>query len=114
MDTTIARQFEAWVNDQLDLYNYAAQIGDKEWQKDIVASLSHKDDYIRERQSEQKKRQLWGQFDKINRSMLRLFEELRMNTTNEKQLEAIRSEMWELKKQRLEVVKRINAAKARQ
>ncbi|GMK38407.1 hypothetical protein PCCS19_14610 [Paenibacillus sp. CCS19] len=111
MKTNISNQIETWVNDQLDLYNYALQIGDAHWQQHILETLSNKDAYLQELFKEQENQRLWGQFNEINQSMLQLLEEIRTQSLDREQLEAIRTKLSELKKRRLVIVQKINAVK---
>jgi hypothetical protein len=111
MNTNITNRIEVWINDQLDLYNYALQIGDTDWQQHIIETLSHKDDYLQELYNEQENQRLWGQFNEVNQAMLRLLEEIRTQAMDREQLEAIRSKLSELKKRRLAIVQQINTVK---
>ncbi|GAA3408904.1 hypothetical protein ACFFNY_08345 [Paenibacillus hodogayensis] len=99
---------QTWVDDYLDLYNYAGRLGDTEWQREILAVLGRKDELIRHDVRELLREELWGKFDRINRKMLHIFEELR-NTKNERQTEALREQAWELKVQRCDISRKIKA-----
>ncbi|MWC28737.1 hypothetical protein [Paenibacillus sp. MMS18-CY102] len=109
MNVIVNQQIETWINDHLDLYNYAIQAGDLEWQQSILKQLSRKDEYIKSLQEKQLKRQLWGQFDQINQKLLGLFDEMRSHSQNETYMKSIQLQMWELKRQRLEIVKQIKS-----
>ncbi|PWV92017.1 hypothetical protein DFQ01_1373 [Paenibacillus cellulosilyticus] len=111
MKTNITNQIEVWINDQLDLYNYALQIGDTDWQQQILDTLSQKDKYLQELYNEQENQRLWGQFNEINQAMLQLLEEIRTQALDREQLEAIRVKLSELKKRRLTIVHKINSVK---
>lgn len=111
MKTNISKQIEVWINDQLDLYNYALQISDTLWQQQILDTLSHKDAYLQELYKEQENQRLWGQFNEINQVMLQLLDEIRTQSLDREQLEAIRIKLTELKKRRLAIVQQINSVK---
>jgi hypothetical protein len=111
MKANIKKQIEAWINDQLDLYNYALQISDSDWQQRILETLSHQDKYMQELYNEQESQRLWMQFNAINQTMLQLLEEIRTQALDREQLETTRLKLSELKKRRLTIVKQINAAR---
>ncbi|EFM09291.1 conserved hypothetical protein [Paenibacillus curdlanolyticus YK9] len=109
MNMIVNQQIEAWINDHLDLYNYAIQKGDTAWQQSILLQLSRKDEYVQALQEKQLKRELWGQFDLINQKLLGLFDEMRSHSQNQTYMKSIQLQMWELKRQRLEIVKQIKS-----
>jgi len=109
MNSAINQQLEAWVNDHLDLYNYAIEIGDNEWQREIEATLARKDAYAESLRSQAVKRRLWSEFDLINRRMLEMFDAMRMQSPDETQLEKFRNAMDELKRRRMAIVKQIKS-----
>ncbi|WP_260410923.1 hypothetical protein [Cohnella xylanilytica] len=99
---------EQWVNDYLDLYNYAVRIGDAEWQQEIVRTLGSKEAHIRELSEHLVLRGLWLRFDAINRKMIELYEQLRDNR-DAVDGERLREKVWELKRQRVIVANEIRA-----
>jgi predicted nucleic acid-binding Zn-ribbon protein len=109
MNSSINQQLDAWVNDHLDLYNYAVQIGDTDWQQQIADSLANKDAYAKSLYDQAVQRQLWSEFDLINRRMLELFDAMRTQAPDETQLEKFRQTMQELKRRRLAIVKQIKS-----
>ncbi|MEK3724821.1 hypothetical protein [Paenibacillus sp. FSL H8-0034] len=100
---------QAWVDDYLDLYNYAKHIGDTAWQQQIIEALSHKDMIIQnqvQEMQEKLKQDLWKMFDAVNRNMLQIYEELR-KSQDIKQVEDLRKQVWELKSQRIDISRKI-------
>ncbi|SFM20340.1 hypothetical protein SAMN03159341_12046 [Paenibacillus sp. 1_12] len=100
---------QAWVDDYLDLYNYAKYIGDTEWQQQITEALSNKESIIQNHvleMQEKLKQDLWKMFDTVNRNMLQIYEELR-KSQDVKQVEDLRQQVWELKTQRIELSRKI-------
>jgi hypothetical protein len=100
---------QAWVDDYLDLYNYAKHIGDTEWQQQIIEALSQKDMIIQnqvQEMQEKLKQDLWKMFDAVNRNMLQIYEELR-KSQDIKQVEILRKQVWELKSQRIDISRKI-------
>ncbi|ACT00874.1 hypothetical protein [Paenibacillus sp. JDR-2] len=91
-----------WINDYLDLYNYAKQIGDQEWQRDISRSLAGWKEQASQQALSMKAAELWRKFDVINRKMLDLYRQLR-NSDDSSDLKTLREEVWLLKLQRVEL-----------
>ncbi|NIK67521.1 hypothetical protein [Paenibacillus sp. BK720] len=91
-----------WINDYLDLYNYAEQIGDLEWQQEITRSLAAWKEQTNQHGLSMKAAELWRKFDVINRKMLDLYRQLR-NSDDSSDLKTLREEVWLLKLQRVEL-----------
>ncbi|WP_336771709.1 hypothetical protein [Paenibacillus sp. MMO-58] len=91
-----------WINDYLDLYNYAKQIGDLEWQQEITRSLAGWKEQACQQALSVKAAELWRKFDVINRKMLDLYRQLR-NSDDSSDLKTLREEVWLLKLQRVEL-----------
>ncbi|MCM3269902.1 hypothetical protein [Paenibacillus elgii] len=100
-----------WVDDYLDLYNYAGRIGDTAWEQEIVGILKQKDAYVSEAVRTRKLEELWTTFDSINRKMLELYRELR-ETNDSWAAERLREQVMELKTERLTVSRKIKAEQA--
>ncbi|WP_010493006.1 hypothetical protein [Paenibacillus elgii] len=100
-----------WVDDYLDLYNYAGRIGDTAWQQEIADILKQKDAYVSEAVRTRKLEELWTTFDSINRKMLELYRELR-ETDDSWVTERLREQVRELKTERLTVSRKIKAEQA--
>ncbi|WP_216624754.1 hypothetical protein [Paenibacillus foliorum] len=92
-----------WVDDYLDLYNYARKLGDTEWQQQILQTLNNKDEL-----RETLQYNLWKMFDTINGKMLELYEQLR-RSKDSNQIETLREQVWELRNQRIVISRRIKA-----
>ncbi|NEW09837.1 hypothetical protein GK047_28360 [Paenibacillus sp. SYP-B3998] len=96
---------QTWINDHLDLYNYALQLGDTQWQKQILHTLSQFEHHL----TRQFEFQLWQRFDAINQNMLKLFQQIKDKKQNGAEEQQLREKVWQLKLQRLEIVKMIKA-----
>jgi hypothetical protein len=106
---TISKLTQAWVDDYLDLYNYAKHIGDDQWQQQIIQALTNKDLLIQTQLQEMQdklKQDLWRMFDSINRNMLQIYEQLR-KSQDQQQVENLRKQVWDLKSQRVDISRKI-------
>ncbi|MNM06845.1 hypothetical protein D3C81_168700 [compost metagenome] len=94
------------VDDYLDLLNYAKQIGDVQWQSDILEILSELtlagEGYDRNEELQE----LWKDFDRINDQLLALFSNLR-EVPNAGMKSKWIEEIWELKLARIAASKKI-------
>lgn len=99
--------FEHWVNDHLDLYNYAQSVGDTAWQEEIMSSLKRKDTLIHRELKRAARYTLWRKFDDINLHMLDLYQQLKAGPDDE-QAEDLRKQVLDLRMERLEVVKQLH------
>ncbi|TBL76505.1 hypothetical protein [Paenibacillus thalictri] len=95
----------AWVNDYLDLYNYARSIGDSEWEKEIIASLKNKN-LLAEYRRNMILRDLWKSYDMINRQLLEVFAELRSSAESNRE-ETLQDRWFQLKLERIHVARKI-------
>ncbi|MFD0672761.1 hypothetical protein [Cohnella sp. GCM10027633] len=100
---------QRWVDDYLDLLNYAQQIGDIEWQQEILRTLSDTERRKEQAALELRAESLWRQFDAINAKMLELYRQLG-ETGNEYNAARITEEVWGLKLRRIEIGRQLNAA----
>jgi hypothetical protein len=107
MQTTVKLETR-WKDDYLDLLNYAKQIGDVEWQNEIIQTLTKSESYIQQQTIELQISHLWQRFDAINTRMLELYRQLR-ETTNAIVASQLLGEVWGLKLQRVEIGKQLNA-----
>lgn len=107
MQTTVKLETR-WKDDYLDLLNYAKQIGDAQWQNEIIQTLTKSDSYIQQQTLEFQINQLWQRFDAINSKMLELYSQLR-ETNNASVASQLIGEVWGLKLQRVEIGKQLNA-----
>ncbi|CAN7281911.1 MULTISPECIES: hypothetical protein [unclassified Paenibacillus] len=99
---------QRWKDDYLDLLNYAKQIGDAQWQNEIIQTLSKSALYMQQTTLEYQISQLWHQFDAVNKKMLELYRQLR-ETDNVYVSSRLIEEVWGLKLQRVEIGKQLNA-----
>ncbi|BBI31860.1 hypothetical protein [Cohnella abietis] len=90
---------QVWIDDQLDLFNFAVEIGDSEWQNQILEQFKHKEVAIEELKAHRVRQELWIRFDEVNQKMLELYEQLRINDNSDRQ-QALKERVWELKVQR--------------
>jgi hypothetical protein len=98
---------QARVDDYLDLYNYAKLLGDVEWQQEIIKKL---DDAALHDQEVNFfiLQELWKRFDSINSELIALYQKLK-ESTDIVQVEQMKEQVWELKRQRVAITRRIYA-----
>ncbi|AJY73909.1 hypothetical protein [Paenibacillus beijingensis] len=102
--TNSAAITQIWIDDYLDLLNYAVQIGDSAWKEEIVQTLKQMNvpDY---NPVQELKVQLWQQYDAVIHEMLAVYERLRKSTANEdRQAEEA---LWNLKQRRLYIARQL-------
>jgi len=102
-----SQQREIWLNDHLDLYNYACEIGDSDWQEELMATIrngppSENDETDRE----ERQRKLWQEYHVLNNKLLELFSLLKTSKSDFESQGILRL-MWALKSRRLEVGRRL-------
>lgn len=102
---------QAWIDDYLDLYNYARHIGDTEWQAHILRMLQQKDNHIEDENAHLFQLQLWRKFDSVNRKLLELIGRIR-SVSNETELFRLQRQIGELKAQRNELARTIKQTSA--
>lgn len=94
------------IDDYLDLYNYAGQIGDSEWQRQLLETMQQGDLDDSYERSENEALRLWRTFDEINVRLLELYALLKRN--QEKELyQLIVTEIRGLKLQRLDIIREL-------
>ncbi|WP_169085900.1 hypothetical protein [Paenibacillus sp. PL91] len=98
-----------WIDDYLDLYNFAVKIGDADWQQQILQNLHNKDNHIRLEIEHGIRVDLWLRFDNINRKMLEIYEQLRSAQHSEQQQQQLREKVWEFKQQRVMIASKLKA-----
>lgn len=89
------------VDEYLDLYLFAKNLGDIHWQNEIIEQLKNhnpKSDKTWEIQA------LWESFERVNTKILALYKELRNDSAAS---EAIGEKLWTLKQQRIEISREI-------
>ncbi|MFD1884174.1 hypothetical protein [Paenibacillus wenxiniae] len=95
-------------DDYLDLLNYAIQIGDEQWQQEILTNLkrlNHSEEWKREWAVTE---QLWRQFDRINQQLLSLYDSIR-ETSDDSSKQYLLEQWWQLKLERISVSRKIQA-----
>jgi len=98
-----------WINDYLDLYNFAVSIGDTAWQQDILQTLQERDNYIWAEITRNIQAELWLRFDNINRKMLDLYEQLRSSANSDNEKRQLQEQVWEFKMQRMNISNKLKA-----
>ncbi|WP_145052918.1 hypothetical protein [Paenibacillus xylanexedens] len=98
---------QAWVNDYLDLYNYARRIGDSEWAEDILGKLrNQKDTLLEEEQKSIMLRELLASYDRINKQLVEIFSKLRVASEGY-QTESLHEQWFKLKLMRINISRKI-------
>jgi hypothetical protein len=93
---------EQWLNDYLDLYLFAREIGDLDWQQDILSRLQKCDVLVKEQMDKMLIDHLWQKFDEINTKLLDIYEKMK-NTPLDYEFEQLQDRAWELKQERVNV-----------
>lgn len=94
-----------WINDHLDLYNFAGELKDREWQKEILQALEEQEQRILSEWKAKTKDELWRQYDQVNGLLLELYAELR--GTDKKEQQELIERLLHLKQQRLEISRQL-------
>lgn len=110
MSTTSSHAAASWLDDHLDLYNYALQIGDEEWQADILGALRQKERLQAVDETERLKLVLWARFESICQEVLALYEAMR-SSKDAKLQRSLLEKAWSLKIERLHIGRQIHALK---
>ncbi|SEL62183.1 hypothetical protein [Paenibacillus sp. OK003] len=98
---------QAWVNDYLDLYNYARTIEDSEWAEDILRKLrDQKDALLEEERKAILLRELLTSYDRINKQLVDIFSKLRVASEGS-QTESLQEQWFKLKLMRIDVSRKI-------
>lgn len=92
------------VDDFLDLYLLAKQLGDKGWQEEIIKQLKNPTQEIVEENQLLTIHNLWLEYKSINIDILELYNKLKYNTTEEDLFGKIN----ELKEKRLNLTHKIS------
>jgi hypothetical protein len=90
------------VNDYLDMYLLARNLGDALWQNEIIEKLQ-KDDSDPSDEPSIKLQILWKQYREINEGILELYRQLKESPHNED----IQGEIWSLKEKRMDLSRKI-------
>ncbi len=94
------------IDDYLDLYNYAASIGDADWQASIMESLNEYVSAPIPSEEEIELSTLWQRFDRINEELKQLFLNMRIHAHSARVGEW-EEKIWELKMERIIVSQHI-------
>ncbi|MCM3174921.1 hypothetical protein [Paenibacillus sp. MER 99-2] len=98
---------QAWVNDYLDLYNYARRIGDSEWAEHILGKLrDQKDVLLEEERKDIMLRELLASYDRINKQLIEIFSKLRVASEGY-QTESLQEQWYKLKLMRIDISRKI-------
>lgn len=105
---TTSNSYTIWVNDQLDLLNYAKQLGDQDWQDNILHRLKEVDQASFDSVQVNPQASLWNQYEAIIQEMVALYDQVRSSRDSLKEHQ-IKERIWELKQQRVQVAKLIKS-----
>lgn len=105
MNVTHSQYTHQWINDHLDLYNYAGEQEDPEWQQELLQALEEKEQRIASEWKAKTKDELWRQYDEVNGLLLELYAELRGRDKKEQQ--ELIERLLLLKQQRLEISRQL-------
>ncbi|MNI32032.1 hypothetical protein D3C73_859300 [compost metagenome] len=97
---------ERWIDDYLDLFNYAGTVGDVEWQKEIIETLNNSKGFIQQEIRTTIMQQLWLKYDLVNEKMLELFSKMK-HVSSSVEESSIKELIWNLKLQRIDLARRI-------
>jgi len=98
---------QTWVNDYLDLYNFARTIEDSEWAEDILKKLrDQKDALLEEERKAILLRELLISYDRINKQLVDIFSKLRVAAEGY-QTESLQEQWFKLKLMRIDVSRKI-------
>lgn len=97
---------EQWLNDYLDLYQFARETGDLDWQQDILSKLQKWDVLVKEQMDTMLIDHLWQKFDEINIKLLDIYKKMK-NTPLDYEFERLQDKAWELKQERVNVSQKL-------
>jgi len=109
MTSRIQAITDKWTDDHLDLLNYAIQLGDREWQEELIGTLRERQQHVQAEWRGIQERELWRKYEAINRKMLVLFAQMRASA-NQIETRVLQDELWELKIERIRIAKQLRAA----
>ncbi|KAA9006596.1 hypothetical protein F4V43_06540 [Paenibacillus spiritus] len=92
------------MDDYLDLYNYAAALGDREWQNDLLEQMKTLSSVPANERSRRSIREWWVRFDEINLMLAELYQKLRDEGEEQEQCRW-KEEIWELKLERIQLAR---------
>ncbi|WP_028562936.1 hypothetical protein [Paenibacillus pinihumi] len=99
---------QRWIDDHLDLYNYAVKVRDTAWQEDILFTLKQKELHIAGEIRYTIKTRLWQKFDQINQELMSLYEQLHgLKDEENPDSQQIKEKLWGLKLERLHVAQQL-------
>jgi hypothetical protein len=102
---------EQWVNDHLDLYRFAKELGDEKWQEALSEKLSNSDTFVTKETQEIIQTELQQSFDEIDNELASIYYKLNtINSQNEK--EKLREQAWHLKIKRSSLMQQLRAVNA--
>lgn len=101
---------EAWTNDYLDLYLFAKNIEDEKWQEEILEKLHQAELFVIKEFEEEYKQKLWNKFDQINKQLLAVYAQLRLEL-NQYEKEKLEEKAIELKNQRIDISQKLTSVK---
>lgn len=105
MSNSLTLYTKQWIDDHLDLYNLAVELGDTAWQEELKTALDDHRQRVAQELKQRKKDQLWRRYDSINELLIELYSELRSNEHKDHQ--QLMSKLMILKQQRLEISRQL-------
>ena len=108
---TQRKQQTTWLDDYLDLYNYAGQLHDTAWQEELLNTIRNGPPAnlnADQEKPQQRQKELWTEFQALNNKLMELFQLIKTSKSDQ-ELEGIRQAMWALKRRRLEVGRQLAA-----
>ncbi|RAP76753.1 hypothetical protein [Paenibacillus montanisoli] len=97
-----------WMDDYLDLYNFAKQIGDRDWQEQLLEAMRRKEELEREETLRAARDELLQQFNTVNHQMMELIAHLKQSATPEEET-TILELIGTLKAKRMDLAKKIKS-----
>ncbi|MFX3633686.1 MAG: hypothetical protein ACE3L7_25375 [Candidatus Pristimantibacillus sp.] len=93
---------QIWIDDYLDLLNYAQKLGDLDWQIEIIAQLYQSKKLTEPLILAHKTEELQRRFDLINEKILNIYSLLKA-TNDEYEIHSLTDEVFQLNLQRIEL-----------
>lgn len=96
-----------YIDDHLDLYLYALQLGDQVWANELLHKLRNRKASLRREEYRQKREMLYRQFDAVNMKLLEAYRQLLHESGDEDATEKLHQHIWRLKLERISITNEI-------
>ncbi|MCS7458795.1 hypothetical protein N0M98_01470 [Paenibacillus doosanensis] len=100
----------SFIDDHLDLYRYAVHLGDQAWADELLETLRHYKEHVRQEMYRINRKELWRQFDAVNLQLLQAYNKLQDGPDEETQARLHRL-IRQLKLQRIAITNQICVSK---